>query len=340
MRNSEKDGAQKNPSMGKSRAKYKCPTELEKILNKVNNLSTSTALPDWKLFYEQYPKKGLDDCDIEAFEKLEKKGLKFIFEDLINQFRRSIPENLFEKLAEEHPNQFKELDQKFRKLGFELNADIFDVLISRLNRLFKRMPSIEDISSAPPSIKALRNAFETSLLLSTHANFAVEATRKAYQEKLITLDTKDEIASCLSLLANYGQYKHSLLAAASEYMQLAENLENRDNLRRIIKYRLIGQKQKTTDLRLIGVESTLIMKGTIVKVIPSQFFLAIDGVDADRIRACKICNAVFWAIRKDSESCSPHCYNTLRQRLHREKNREIINERRRANYSYKRDKVE
>ena len=65
---------------------------------------------------------------------------------------------------------------------------------------------------------------------------------------------------------------------------------------------------------------------------------AINNVDGDRIRACEICNHVFWANRKDSETCSPMCFNTLRQRRHRERNKEEINCKRRENYQYKKGK--
>lgn len=55
----------------------------------------------------------------------------------------------------------------------------------------------------------------------------------------------------------------------------------------------------------------------------------------DRIRSCEICSRIFWANRKDSDTCSPDCFNTLRQRRHREKNREEINAKRRENYRIK-----
>lgn len=59
----------------------------------------------------------------------------------------------------------------------------------------------------------------------------------------------------------------------------------------------------------------------------------------DRIRSCEICSRIFWANRKDSETCSPDCFNTLRQRRYRERNKEKVNRERRKNYYYK-NKIE
>jgi hypothetical protein len=74
---------------------------------------------------------------------------------------------------------------------------------------------------------------------------------------------------------------------------------------------------------------------TIIEVVPTGLGEAIHGVDGDRIRTCEICNRIFWAKRKDSETCSVSCFNILRQRRHRKRNKEEINAKRRENYHYK-----
>jgi hypothetical protein len=43
----------------------------------------------------------------------------------------------------------------------------------------------------------------------------------------------------------------------------------------------------------------------------------IGTFDSDRLRICEICSRLFWAKRKDSETCSARCFNNLRQRNHR-----------------------
>lgn len=62
------------------------------------------------------------------------------------------------------------------------------------------------------------------------------------------------------------------------------------------------------------------LAGVIHKIIP------------DRFRMCEICNLIFWAENKNSFTCSETCRNALRQRRHREKNKEEINTKRRENY--------
>lgn len=65
----------------------------------------------------------------------------------------------------------------------------------------------------------------------------------------------------------------------------------------------------------------------------------IGEFDDSRLRRCKVCeNRIFWAKRKDSETCSTTCFNVLRQRRHRERNKEVLNTKRRENYKYKKEK--
>ncbi len=57
--------------------------------------------------------------------------------------------------------------------------------------------------------------------------------------------------------------------------------------------------------------------GTLIKVVPSGLSAALDGVVWERVRSCAICDRIFWASRKESETCSPPCANNLRVRRHR-----------------------
>ncbi len=58
----------------------------------------------------------------------------------------------------------------------------------------------------------------------------------------------------------------------------------------------------------------------------------IGKFDARRLRLCEICKRIFWANYKNSFTCEKNCLNALRQRRHREKNKEEINTKRRDNY--------
>lgn len=52
----------------------------------------------------------------------------------------------------------------------------------------------------------------------------------------------------------------------------------------------------------------------------TEIISLLDGLEADRLRICKICNNIFWAFRKDAQGCSVQCNQTYRTRKWREKN--------------------
>jgi len=56
----------------------------------------------------------------------------------------------------------------------------------------------------------------------------------------------------------------------------------------------------------------------IVKISHDRFAAAVDGVDATLIRECQNCPRIFWAGRKDKNSCSAACAHVLRNRRYRE----------------------
>lgn len=84
-------------------------------------------------------------------------------------------------------------------------------------------------------------------------------------------------------------------------------------------------------IRLPVFKIFLSREGTTGKAITPEY-QAYIGADLDRIRACEICERIFWANYKNSYTCSQTCLNALRQRRHRKTNKEAINEKRRANY--------
>ncbi|MBI3895099.1 MAG: hypothetical protein HY313_04130 [Acidobacteria bacterium] len=48
-------------------------------------------------------------------------------------------------------------------------------------------------------------------------------------------------------------------------------------------------------------------------------FSVLEGVEADRIRECLVCDKIFWAGRKDKKCCSPRCLKVWHTRRWREK---------------------
>ena len=57
----------------------------------------------------------------------------------------------------------------------------------------------------------------------------------------------------------------------------------------------------------------------VIRVDSDEFSRAIDGVEANRIRECKICKHIFWARRITQNGCTTTCANTLRVRRWRER---------------------
>lgn len=107
------------------------------------------------------------------------------------------------------------------------------------------------------------------------------------------------------------------------------------NLKRIIRYKSVAKSRKTTTLQRIEIDADLTIDGTTVRIVKTRFFEAIENVDIDRLRVCETCGNYFWAARFEAKTCSKKCYNTFRQKQFRDKNRERLNENRRANYTYK-----
>lgn len=100
-----------------------------------------------------------------------------------------------------------------------------------------------------------------------------------------------------------------------------------------------GKREKSDLERFTTVIIPYISDSNKIEMQSNTFFLeGVKGIDADRLRICEICNEIFWAKRKDSETCSKSCFNALRQRRHRERNKDEINAKRRENYKYKKEK--
>jgi hypothetical protein len=58
-------------------------------------------------------------------------------------------------------------------------------------------------------------------------------------------------------------------------------------------------------------------EGTVTTIVPINLSAALHGVIGERVRSCEICQNIFWASRKDKETCSQPCANNLRVRLSR-----------------------
>lgn len=57
----------------------------------------------------------------------------------------------------------------------------------------------------------------------------------------------------------------------------------------------------------------------LIGVMKNEWLLDLIGVEADRLRECKICQRIFWAWQNNMVACNSKCSNVNRQRTLREK---------------------
>lgn len=84
-----------------------------------------------------------------------------------------------------------------------------------------------------------------------------------------------------------------------------------------------------------------------LEIMPAQVFLELDlsgeltkrvigyemfeGIDLRRFKFCPVCAEIFWAFRSDKKACDK-CSNLYRQKVFQSKNKDEINEKRKAAY--------
>jgi hypothetical protein len=98
--------------------------------------------------------------------------------------------------------------------------------------------------------------------------------------------------------------------------------ESHDKLQKIIGM----AERRNSWLRLVYPLETsgtiTVNKDGVVEISHDRFAAAVAGVDATLIRECQNCQRIFWAGRKDKNSCSPACAHVLRNRRYRERYKE------------------
>lgn len=67
-----------------------------------------------------------------------------------------------------------------------------------------------------------------------------------------------------------------------------------------------------------GAGARLISDHGVLRVEVSPFLAMLNGIEAERIRLCPICQKLFWAGRRDKSACSLQCAGAFRQRKLRE----------------------
>ena len=118
------------------------------------------------------------------------------------------------------------------------------------------------------------------------------------------------MSSGLLNLVNRARQRLLFVLAAEEVLNA---LSGPDTQERLNRARYIDQSGAT--------RGHLYVKDGEVKLSPPVLFSFVVGVDATRVRKCKVCEDYFWAGRKDKQLCSDKCDATNRKRNERERYR-------------------
>ena len=125
-------------------------------------------------------------------------------------------------------------------------------------------------------------------------------------------------------------------AFVGNYVNIKSDRDNFIKFARVLNEIRKGDREKSHFERFEMMAVPYITEDNKIEVTSNTaFFEIIRGIEADRLRVCEVCNRIFWAKRKDAETCSPNCLNVLRQRRFRQQNKEQVNARRRENYAHK-----
>jgi hypothetical protein len=92
--------------------------------------------------------------------------------------------------------------------------------------------------------------------------------------------------------------------------------EVRERLRTIARMK---RARMFVDSRSVSVRSSLTRdKNGILQLHLDPFAEIVEGLEADRIRECPVCQRIFWANPKSKMACSPRCRNLFNVRKHRD----------------------
>jgi predicted nucleic acid-binding Zn ribbon protein len=118
------------------------------------------------------------------------------------------------------------------------------------------------------------------------------------------------MSSGLLNLVNRARQRLLFVLAAEEVLNA---LSGPDTQERLNRARYVDQSGAT--------RGHLYVKDGEVKLSPPVLFSFVVGVDATRVRKCKVCENYFWAGRKDKQLCSEKCDATNRKRNERDRYR-------------------
>lgn len=104
-----------------------------------------------------------------------------------------------------------------------------------------------------------------------------------------------------------------------EYLRQAREIVNLIAKSRREQIRLPYSMSLKANCLSISFGNLYIDKSDVIRFSPPPIARILDGVEADRIRECEVCQKFFWAGRIDQKACTTKCAKVLRSRRWREK---------------------
>ena len=162
--------------------------------------------------------------------------------------------------------------------------------------------------STDASIKAIKAAKERITVETDEAEARAKVEPVFYDRFDYGVGESKFMSSGLLNLVNRARQRLLFILAAEEVLNALSGVETQEQLNRA---RYIDECGAT--------RGHLYIKDGEVKLSPPVLFSFVVGIDATRVRKCKVCENYFWAGRKDKQLCSVKCDATHRKRNERDR---------------------
>lgn len=245
------------------------------------------------------------------------------------------------------PNKKLKIKSANKTEGFSRAKYECPKVLSVLVNLANRLPTDDDL----PDFLEFEKRGKEKLTQIERANLSLEESWKRAVEEIMT-DLGKRMGNLVTFIlvqafAHVGKLPESsyldeilspdvVRAFVGGYVNIKSDRDNLIKFAQALNEIRKGKREKSNLERFEMIAVPFISEDNKVEIESNTaFFNAIKGIEADRLRICEVCSRIFWAKRRDAETCSPNCLNVLRQRRFRLQNKEKVNARRRENYAYK-----
>jgi hypothetical protein len=159
-------------------------------------------------------------------------------------------------------------------------------------------------------VNADRELPDVNELINEAHDASRDALQRIFEEriKILSPATREFLGSPRKDLQRFFR-QHELLTSARQVLRTiaARYGSNANNLK-------VYDPRFSADFPISVTVDLVIDKAGRLALSDAPLFSALVGIHADRIRACAVCNRVFWAVRVNSECCSERCRKTHNQR--------------------------